>query len=143
MFVHSVESKIFNMELEQRIGEGKLSAEEGDMVCGAGPYGFPDLGSCRIHDATGYSFLVGNIVGYDTEHVNDHEKRIMEELGVAIEDFKIKGMPELNCKGTRRVLFAPYKDFSIEQREDSAVLGFSLPSGSYATVLASEFLAGV
>ena len=141
MFVHSVESRIFNMEIERRIADHRLSVETGDIVCGANSYGFPDIESCREYsEPEEGQFLVANIVGYDTKSPNDCEKQILDGLDIRIDDFRIKSMPELNCKGTHRVLFAPYREFMFEQRDETAVVGFSLPSGSYATVLASEFL---
>jgi tRNA pseudouridine13 synthase len=138
MFVHSVESRIFNMELEMRIKNGRLKAEMGDLVCASDFYGFPDLETVRPFDGGKYSFLVGNIVGYDTAELTVEEKELLEQIGISKEDFRVKRMPELNCKGTFRPLFAPYNDFHFS--EGGGVMSFSLPSGSYATVLASEFL---
>ena len=85
-------------------------------------------------------FILGNIVGYESNAINDTEKRIMEELGISKDDFRIERMPELNCKGSKRVLFAPYSDFSYKVDDNDALLSFSLPSGSYATVLLNEFI---
>lgn len=51
-------------------------------------------------------------------------------------------MPELNCKGQYRVLFAPYRGFqSVRGEDDSVRMQFSLPAGSYATALLNEFVA--
>lgn len=45
MLVHAVESYIFNKELETRIFYTGTDQREGDMLCGAGGFGFPDLAS--------------------------------------------------------------------------------------------------
>ncbi|MCL5423537.1 MAG: tRNA pseudouridine(13) synthase TruD [Candidatus Marsarchaeota archaeon] len=134
MFVHSVQSHIFNLEISKRIFEGRILPEDGDLMCGINKYGFPDLSK------EGNNFIVGMLVGHDSIKINEHEKSIMETLGISIEDFKIKRMPELNCKGKRRVLFAPYKDFKASIANERLQLEFSLPSGVYATSMLNEFL---
>ncbi len=111
MFVHSVESHIFNMEVEKLV-ENRESG--------------PDM--------------QGNIIGYDNE-INELERELLAELGLTQEQFRVKSMPELNCKGTKRLLFAPYSDFSHSiDGEGHLKLRFSLQAGSYATVLMNEFL---
>ncbi len=136
MFVHSVDSRIFNRELDSRIESGKTTPERGDLVCLADAYGFPDIEKSQKWDGKG-RFVAGNIIGYNTEP-NEIEKSIMEEMGITASSFKVGGMPELNCKGDHRALFAPYLRFKFD--ETSSTLSFSLPSGSYATVLLDEFL---
>ena len=142
MFVHAVEGRIFNRMLERRMRELGTEAQQGELVCGADFFGFPDDGRTRAFDGGTYSFVVGNVIGYDTKELSDHETELLEELGIQREDFKVKSMPELNCKGTSRVLFAPYRDFAFKRDEGSFRIGFELPAGAYATVLLSEFLGG-
>ncbi len=129
MFVHSVESYIFNEEIRMRIDDF-----DGVPKCPPNVYGFPDLSSSS---ATG--FPLGNLVGYDTEP-NSYEKEILDSLGIKAEDFAMKHMPELNCKGALRPLIAPYKGFSASIDGKRLQLRFSLPSGSYATSLLEQFL---
>ena len=64
----------------------------------------------------------------------------MEKVGISKESFKVSNMPELNCKGSRRVLFAPFNGFSTSEENNGVRFSFSLPSGSYATVLLDEFV---
>ncbi len=143
MFVHSVDSYIFNTVIEKRIRDGLTAPQPFDKVCRADRFGFPILD--RVTSAEdagnvdGKRFIVGNIVGYDNE-INEVEKGVLGELGITQEQFKVKSMPELNCKGAYKVLFAPYINFSYETRENEVGMQFSLPSGSYATVLMEEFL---
>jgi len=97
-----------------------------------------------VHIASGKenSLVVGNIIGYETneEHLSSYERQALDELDITKEDFKIKSMPELSMKGTFRLVFAPFKEFSYEIGEGIARMKFSLPAGSYATVLANEFM---
>jgi tRNA pseudouridine13 synthase len=126
LFVHALQSHIFNKCLEQRIPNIEL--EEGEYYCGESN-GFPDISK---QEAEGW--VVGKLVGYNSP-INEREKAIMEELNVSKEDFKMKWMPELGSKGTYRPLLAPYKNFSYDD-----VFRFELAAGCYATVLMREFL---
>ena len=139
MFVHSVESHIFNKEVETRVQKGLTDPQEYDDVCIADSHGFPDPNiTYLLQEESGRKrFPIGNLVGYNTEP-NEIEISIMEELGIKKEDFRIKRMPELSCKGSKRLLFAPYVGFSCTT--DPVKMRFSLPSGSYATVLLQEFM---
>lgn len=146
MFIHSVESYIFNKELEERINQGKIKPELNENVCHEDAYGFPDLLNIEEFDGNNdkKAFVVGNILGYDTKSVTELEQKTLDELGLTLESFKVKGLNELNSKGTYRALFAPFKDISNSYNDDQRtfMLGFSLPAGSYATILMNEFLEG-
>ncbi len=142
MFVHSVESEIFNDVVEYRIRNDMLKPVEGDILCGSNAYGFPDYGALSSFnggDAKGM-FIAGSIIGYNSDSVNDIEKEAMERLDISKELFKVKSMPEINCKGAYRAVFAPYGDMAYVEVDDGASMRFSLPSGSYATVLVNEFI---
>lgn len=141
MFVHAVEDSIFNAELGRRVEEGSVQLEEGDLACLPNSYGFPDISTTAIFSQEmGGAFLVGNVVGYDTERPTELEKGLLEELGLGTESFKMAGMRELNCRGAFRAMLAPYRGMSAVQGQDSAELKFELPAGSYATVLLSELV---
>ncbi len=139
MFVHAVEAEIFNTELEQRIRAGSAAPVAGDLVCGAGALGFPDYGNARryAHGDASDGFVIGTVVGYDTAP-NQLERELMEGMGLTIDMFKVKGMPELNARGAQRVMFAPYVGMEHSEGQDSLSMRFSLPSGSYATSFLSE-----
>ncbi|MDE1871376.1 MAG: tRNA pseudouridine(13) synthase TruD [Candidatus Micrarchaeota archaeon] len=141
MLVHSVEAYIFNRVLEERIANGTSKPESKDLVCKANEFGFPDLKEVTPYDKDrNAQFAVGNIIGYDTKSVTETEQRLLDELGIGIESFKVNGLNELNSRGTYRVMFAPYKDIGYVCRDDTMEMRFSLPAGSYATVLLEEFL---
>ena len=61
--------------------------------------------------------------------LTEFENNELEKLGLTLESFKAKGISELSCKGAKRVLFAPYKDFSAQNSETELTLSFSLPLG--------------
>lgn len=146
MFIHSVESYIFNRVLDERIEKETIKPRKGDLVCLENDFGFPDMQTVTEFggktEGGKRQFLVGNITGYDTKSVNETEQLVLDELGIGKESFNVRGLTELNSRGTYRTLFAPYKDMSFSYDEDEKVLklGFSLPAGSYATVLLNELI---
>ena len=144
MFVHSVESHIFNIALEERIKSGNTSPEIGAMCCTANFYGFPDISKVEPYDPLKKELQLelGNIIGYTTasQSLSDLERAEMERLGISTEDFRVRRIPEANSKGAYRPLFSPYKDYAQDSGEGFLKLGFSLPAGSYATSLLNEFV---
>lgn len=133
MFVHSVQSRIFNESLETRLKEGDFKSA---AYSKANFYGFPDVSQVSsVGD-----FAMGSIVGYETkpEMVSEYDLASMERMGISASDFKIKGMPELSSKGNLRVLMSPVKELSCTPEEGSLILNFSIPPGSYATILLGE-----
>ena len=145
MFGHSVEAYIFNKELGIRVENKETGPSIDDYVCLPDKFGFPNTDYIlRSQEAPDKKFfIVGNIVGFETKLLTDFEASLLESMGISKDDFKVKRMPELNMKGSRRVLFAPYLDFSSNAentRIKDIVLKFSLPAGSYATVLLDEFM---
>jgi tRNA pseudouridine13 synthase len=139
MFVHAVEDYIFNEELKRRVESNAVAPRENELVCGQNSYGFPDIKSVGRCTGTGKEFLVGNMVGYDTKELTSQEAALLEEFGISLESFKANSIKELNCRGSFRAMFAPYKWISSKPGE-STELKFELPAGSYATVLLDELV---
>jgi tRNA pseudouridine13 synthase len=141
MLIHSVEDHIFNAELESLIKEGRVSPQNGDVVCAPDEKRFYRLSDSWKYEKGGRDgLMVGNVLGYETKEPTEFEKEELDKLGLKLDAFKVKGMPELNSKGTTRVLFAPFRDFEIGSVADNPTLSFSLPSGSYATVFLEELI---
>ncbi len=81
----------------------------------------------------------GPIYGYKTELENEYEEEVLEEENLNLDDFKNSLMPEISVEGERRELFIDLKDFEIlEEGKGYYVVSFSLPKGSYATVVMDE-----
>ncbi len=134
MFIHSVQSMVFNKALEMRIKDEDFKS---NLSCRKNFYGFPDIGSMGAGSG---DFALANLIGYETkpELIDDYEREVLEKAGLQPGDMKIKSMPELSMKGSHRVLLAPVKDLSYVSEEDSAKVDFSIPAGSYATILLAE-----
>ncbi len=145
MFVNAVEDVIFNAIAEDRVKSGGINADT-PLVCEENFYGFPDMERIVRRADAGTEgkrlFAVGNLIGYESnaDEISEPERRIMESLGITKDSFKIASMPELSMRGSRRPLFVPAKGFSAENAASSVKVSFSLPSGSYATIMLNELM---
>ncbi len=136
MFIHAVQSYIFNKELEERLKIGDFQTK---TFFGKDFYGFPDAEKIGTEGI----FPAAPLIGYETndDEISEHARRAMDELHVSKDDFQMKHMKELNMKGSYRPLLAPVKDLTYDTRgENDLHMRFSLPKGSYATVLLNEFM---
>jgi len=157
LFVNAAQSYVFNQICSERLRRGLPFDEPvaGDVLCFAdsdAPEGFelPDadrtqvvaekrVGTASRHVERGRAFVTAPLVGTDTEFGQDEPAEIahqvLSDLDLAREDFDLPG--EFDSSGTRRAILV---------RTDLAVSGaeptfeFSLPKGSYATVLLREYL---
>ena len=141
MFVHAYQSWLFNEMLAERVRNGRLAVEKGDFVCPANSYGFPDVGKARRAERAGEEgFLVGRMPGYETEELTEEESALFEREGITPKSFLIKSFPEISSRGVLRAMLAPFKEFWFRMDGKDGIFSFSLPAGSYATVLLREFM---
>jgi len=87
------------------------------------------------------------IVGFGTELKDDKIstiiKQILKKEKIDLRDFVLKQFPEISSEGSERYLFISPKDFKIVKIDEDefnkgqfkAMVSFSLPPGSYATVV--------
>ncbi len=138
MFVHAVEDIIFNYSIDKHIGSNSFG--EAKIRCGYNFYGFPDILKTDMDVDKENSVPLGNLVGYETREdlLFEYEKDALERLGITPSSFKLRSMPELSMKGTTRPLLANFKDMKIDDSYENFGIEFSLPAGSYATVLTNE-----
>jgi tRNA pseudouridine13 synthase len=74
------------------------------------------------------------------------EKEVIEEEGISFKDFRIKSMPELSSEGLLRdasIDVEPVFEIAEDEVNEGMLkcaVEFSLPMGSYATVLLREFM---
>jgi len=91
--------------------------------------------------------------GFDTVFDNENKlhvemKRILEEKGLSLDEFKLPHSPELATNGgTRKVMLVPERLKLIELAKDELNEGkfkikicFSLPAGAYATIVLEELM---
>ncbi len=150
MLVHAYQSQLFNEYIEANPGDFSASADElgfPDVEKAALAAEWKDICVAQAAPKTGelpQSWPCAHIIGYDTA-LTESESKFLEAKNVKTELFKVKSMPNLSVKGTLRPTQVPLKDFAAEDKtlEDgsqAAVVRFSLPSGSYATVALDQLL---
>ena len=163
MFLHAYQSYIFNIILSRRIEAGLSinEAYDGDVVCFKNEVGMPD--TSRLQKVTldnleginnligrGRAFVTAPLVGYDTRfsegRQGEIERDIIRELNIDTEGFKVSGMPEIASKGLRREIVMHVKpeflvmEDEVNEGKTKVVLEFTLPKGSYATVVLREYM---
>jgi tRNA pseudouridine13 synthase len=152
MFTNAAQSYAFNRILSERLRRGLPFGRpvEGDVVCFADGNGLPDPGRTQVveagqvetigrHCERGRAFVTAPLVGTDTEFGEGEPaaiaRRVLDDLGLDRSSFDRPG--EFGSSGTRRAIRVS-TDLDLEM--DPLTLRFALPKGSYATVLAREFL---
>ncbi len=152
MFTNAAQSYVFNRVLSERLRRGLPFGTpiEGDVVCFADDDGLPDpartqivdegrLRTIRRHCERGRAFVTAPLVGTDTEFgAGEPEsivREVLDDLGLDRGYFDRPG--EFGSTGTRRAIRVT-TELGVDA--DPLTLRFSLPKGSYATVLAREFL---
>ncbi|SFS76390.1 tRNA pseudouridine(13) synthase TruD [Halostagnicola kamekurae] len=157
LFVHAAQSYAFNLMLSERLERGLPFDRpvEGDVVCFAdrdAPDGLelPDVEreqrvderrvrSVTRHCERGRAFVTAPLVGTETELADGEqgeiERDVLDRLGLEPSDFDLPG--EFHSTGTRRAILVRT---DLELEREPLTLSFSLPKGSYATVLCREYL---
>jgi tRNA pseudouridine13 synthase len=156
LFVNAAQSYAFNQVLSERLRRGLPFHEpiEGDVCCFAEGEGReverPDPG--RLQRATerrvnvltrhcerGRAFVTAPLVGTETELADGEqgeiERQVLDDLELSPDMFDLPG--EFESTGTRRAILVRSE---MQVTQDPLTFSFSLPSGSYATVMLREYL---
>ncbi|MEM2547224.1 MAG: tRNA pseudouridine(13) synthase TruD, partial [Candidatus Bathyarchaeia archaeon] len=156
---------LFNKFLSARIalGIGLNKAEVGDYVVKVEPSGLPatninetacDATLSEINEAikAGKKRLALPLVGFKQQLSKgiqgEIEKKVLDEEGISLESFRVKGMPELSMKGGLRTALTPLNNFQLNEiTKDSTnpskmeiKVSFMLHRGSYATIFLREVM---
>ncbi|MGC8479073.1 MAG: tRNA pseudouridine(13) synthase TruD [Candidatus Micrarchaeia archaeon] len=136
MFIHAVESAIFNVVLSERIKNKDLNDIK--VKSKRNNFGFPDIES--ISDNGDGEFPVLPLIGYETEDkfIDEYQRDLLEKIEIDKNSFKISHMPELSMKGSFRTTLGYAKDISLNKINEDFLVKFSLQSGSYATIFINE-----
>jgi len=91
------------------------------------------------HCERGRAFVTAPLVGTETDlgdgEPGEIEQSVLDAVGIEPSDFDLPG--EFHSTGTRRAILVR-TDLRVER--DPLTFAFSLPKGSYATVLLREYL---
>lgn len=142
LIISALQSELFNVWLNERINDGLFATAICGDVFGKLPQGGifystePQNEQPRL-DAFEISPL-GPIFGYKMfkakEEALKREERILERYAIKLEEFR-----QLKAEGSRRKARLKIEDLTITSVEGDPVFKFTLPSGSYASVLMGEF----
>lgn len=157
LFVNAAQSYAFNLILSRRLEAGlpfhvPVAGDVVSFVDREAPEGFPipdmnrtqrvDDGRVAVmsrHCDRDRAFVTAPLVGTETElgtgEPGEIERGVLEDLDIHPGDFDLPGA--FHSTGTRRAILLRV-DPSIERKP--LAFSFSLPKGSYATVLLREYL---
>ncbi len=154
MFVHAYQSYLFNRLLSMRLRRClTFEPVEGDIVCFSRD-GMPDVSrtekvtsenieAVRRLFERGRAFVTLPLIGYESELADGEqgeiERSILESEGISRENFSVDACPDLGSRGARRPALLQV-DPLFALGEESACIQFSLPPGSYATVVLREYM---
>ncbi|MFB6082159.1 MAG: tRNA pseudouridine(13) synthase TruD [Halanaeroarchaeum sp.] len=157
LFVNAAQSYAFNRILSERLERGLPFHEPvaGDVVAFADRNAPDDLPIPDVdreqrvtgervdvvarHCRRGRAFVTAPLVGTSTELADGEqgeiERAVLDEVGLSPADFDLPGA--FHSSGTRRAVVVPVAP-SVEY--DPLTFRFTLPKGSYATVVLREYL---
>lgn len=142
LLVNAYQSALFNRLLAERIQRGQFATVlEGDVL-GHLPQGGLFVSTDPAADQPRLERFevspAGPIFGYKMFAAAAEGHRLEQELlaqeGVKLDDFR-----RVSAPGSRRRQRLPLDDFHYQCEGHDLILEFSLPAGSYATVLMGEF----
>ncbi|NLV11536.1 tRNA pseudouridine(13) synthase TruD [Halomicrobium mukohataei] len=160
LFVNAAQSSLFNRILSERLDRGLPFDRPvaGDVVCfadGDAPADLPlpdtdrtqrvtaeRVDTVERHCERGRAFVTAPLLGTETElaegEPGEIERAVLADAGLEPTDFALPG--EFDSSGTRRAVQVR-SQIDVQRREEDAIrFAFSLPKGSYATVLLREYL---
>lgn len=128
IYIHAYQSLIWNKTVEQFLkpsNESEKGLEKSGISQRTAPYK-----NIKIP-------IVG--FGTDIENIDTNIKEIILDIlnkeELTERDFILKEIKELSSEGDERDLFITPENFHIQLKENTAIITFSLPKGSYATTV--------
>jgi len=121
MFIHAVQSFIFNEALSKLLIENALKKGIKFYLV---PY---SIGRFVFYENySDYKNITESLelVGFDTHNVHHEIKHLMTELGLTQRDFIVRAIPELSVDGTTRDCFVNMNNLEIEIMDNRVILEF-------------------
>lgn len=81
------------------------------------------------------------LIGFNKDLIKDEKiKNIMNKENLTCSDFIIRQIPQLSLEGELRKVFVEVKDLKVSKVRNKIKLTFSLPKGSYATMVVKKLI---
>jgi len=141
MYVHAFQSLIFNNTITELIKSETKEYKKVDYSNGFFVFPDKDLKNIKIP-----------IVGFGTEFkdkkIKDISSVLLKKEGITLRDFIIRGMPELASEGNERDMFVKAEKLNIKTEDDElnkkkCIVSFTLPKGSYATIVIKKIFSNI
>ena len=133
LFTHAYQSYLFNKIIDARIEAGiGIGKNKGDV----------------LEDGVPTAVLYGFESSLASGEPGKIEKEVLESEGLGLGDFKVKEMPELSSRGSRKVIVLVPQELELQGVEEdefyegklAAKISFSLSKGNYATTVLRELM---
>jgi len=149
LYIHAYQSWLFNETVKRILQD----VPHRTVPYGCGEFFFPDD---KIKNAEipligfAYEKTACDSTGttYDNTAYDNIIQQLLKEEGIVPRDFIIREIPELTSEGAMRPLLIDVEEFSLRIEDDDhflgkkkATLAFTLPSGSYATIVVKALFA--
>jgi len=86
--------------------------------------------------------ILGFLTEFENKEIGKIYEKLMKEDKIKKEDFIMKEMPEISSEGGERDIFVEVKDLEIRKEDKTTYLvSFTLPPGSYATIVIKKMFA--
>jgi tRNA pseudouridine13 synthase len=134
LYVHAVQSAVYNNTLHAHIHQHGLR-EVTDVSYSQGTLAFCD-------NTAFLESLEVPLIGFGRAPNQTFDGTISTELarlGITERDFIIRQLPGISCEGSSRLALVPITDIRIEEKSETKVrCAFTLPKGSYATMVIKQ-----
>jgi tRNA pseudouridine13 synthase len=156
LFVHAFQSYLFNRFISERVKSGMSvdEPESGDFLfqlntAHSGRDSWLYVSESSIEERrkqvkSGEFGVAGPVPGFSTKTPPSTQaemlKHILREEGIELQDFHNPTKRKLDSPGGLHLVSIKVSDLKIQCHEDRFVFEFSLPKGSYATVVMREVM---
>ena len=156
LFIHAYASYLFNKALSRMLREGVVlnEPEAGDIVGRLDHNGFlvgrvfqvhaGNLAACRRYAARGELGVFLPVMGYRAVIPRSRKgeiiREVLEEEGLEPGLFACPSIPEARTPGEYRTPLTHFTSLDYQPTGNSVRVRFTLPRGSYATILLREFM---
>ncbi len=148
LLVSALQSEMFNQVVAERIGsidtllDGEIAWKHDSGACFAVPVAEPEKARCEAFEISPSGPLLGYRLLLPEGEAIKAEQRAFDRMRLKPEDFRRAG--DFKVKGSRRPLRIQPRETSLSAGVDEhgghITVAFTLPTGSYATVLLRELM---